>query len=31
LPATWPDDTPFDELPVGIQRMILLALGRDDG
>ena len=26
LPVTFPDDTPFEELPPGIQRMIRRAL-----
>jgi hypothetical protein len=32
LPVTWPEDTPFDELPPGIQRAIRRALGEpEDG
>lgn len=28
MPVTWPDDTPFEELPAGIQRRVLVALER---
>lgn len=29
LPITWPEDTPFDELPEPIQKKIRRALGQE--